>query len=100
MADSDLPIGVMNTCASCGVQFALHKDVETVWRGSHKAFVCPNGHNLAWSDKTPQEKELDALRARVKELEAQLVETKQKLEQESVKNTNLATRLELWEPSK
>lgn len=99
MAENGLPIGVMNTCPTCGVQFALHKNIEAIWRVNHKEFFCPNGHSLSWLDENTQDKELKTLRARVKELERQLTESKQKLEQQTAKVVDLKIRLEIWEPS-
>jgi septal ring factor EnvC (AmiA/AmiB activator) len=100
MADNSLPIGSLITCCECGIQFAFHKDVEASWRKTHKVWVCPNGHRQVWTEKNDQEKELDALRVKVKELETQLAESQQKLEQESAKVADLTARLEIWEPSK
>lgn len=98
MAENNLPIGSLITCCECGIQFAFHKDVEASWRKTHKIWVCPNGHRQCWLENV-QDKELDKLRAKVKDLEGQLATSNKKLEVETAKVADLIARLEIWEPS-
>lgn len=53
----------VSDCASCGVVFGMPVEMEERRRDDHKAFYCPNGHNLVFSGPTRAEKEAQAARA-------------------------------------
>lgn len=69
------------TCNSCGIEFFFSKKIEKLWRDSHKTCFCPNGHSLAWSEKTEdaKNKELTELHSEVKCLKEKLNESKKKV---------------------
>lgn len=62
----------ISDCASCGVIFGIPDDLANRRRGDHKAFYCPNGHNLVFSGPTEEEKAAKAARDRADRLSAML----------------------------
>jgi hypothetical protein len=97
MSDKTI-LGAITTCPDCGIQFSIHKEVETLWRTSHKRFNCPNGHGLSWLSDTPQEVETKTLKARVEELEKLLSAALEQADSQKKRADELAIRLEIWEP--
>lgn len=52
---------VPNGCINCGIEFAMPKNLTAQRRKDGKAFHCPNGHSMMWSQpkvKIDREKEL------------------------------------------
>jgi hypothetical protein len=98
MAESDNNLNKIH-CASCGVSFGIDKDVDKLWRGSHKSFWCPNGHSLSYSGPSAQEKELTELRAKVKTLEEELSTAKQSMHTQTTAIETLRSELEIWRPT-
>jgi peptidoglycan hydrolase CwlO-like protein len=77
----------------------LDKNVTAQWRKNHHSFVCPNGHSLSWNDESDQEKELKALKEKVKELETKLQAAQNDVANEKKRADELAAELEIWKPS-
>jgi len=86
-------------CPSCGIPYGLDADVDKLWRGNHKSFFCPNGHSLSYKDPPAHEKEIEKLKAQVKELETKLqLAQAQSLAKDS-QIRELSNELEIWKPS-
>lgn len=62
----------ISDCANCGVIFGIPEDMENRRREDHRAFYCPNGHNLVFSGPTEAEKTAKAAKERADRLQAQL----------------------------
>lgn len=86
-------------CAECGITYGLDRAVVAMWRKSHKKFVCPNGHSLAWDEETPEEKELKSLKEQVKSLSDKLTAALKDNEDQGKRIEELVTELEIWKPS-
>lgn len=39
-------------CCSCGVLWAVSKELDSNWRKTKNFFYCPNGHNHSYSKST------------------------------------------------
>lgn len=63
-ADLGLMELFVSDCASCGVVFGIPVEMKQRRREDHKAFYCPNGHNLCFSGPTRAEKDAKAARDR------------------------------------
>lgn len=86
-------------CASCGIVFGISREVTKNWKENHHKFVCPNGHTLSWDGPTEQDKELKALKEKVKLLEEELDESKKEAKALRASVENLQQELEIWKPS-
>lgn len=86
-------------CPSCGIAFGFNKNVERIWRESHKSFFCPNGHAQSWAEASPSEKEHQARKEKVTELEKKLAVAETELEAAKKKIEELTIELEIWKPS-
>ena len=93
MSDEDIEIF---NCCTCGIRFGISKSVTVLWRAGKKSFFCPNSHPLAFSDETPDQKELKTLRASVKELTEKLAQAVSDLEIQKKRNTELESELEIF----
>lgn len=80
-------------CADCGILYGFDKRIEAQWRKSHKAFVCPNGHRLAFNkiEDSPEEK--------IKTLEAEISKLTGDLKAANATIADLQLELEIWKPS-
>lgn len=87
------------TCANCGLQFGFSKEVEKIWRDSHKQFFCPNGHGLSYAGPTAKDEELTKLRTEVKELKEKLTTASTEAAALNKKVEELSMELEIWKPS-
>lgn len=89
----------ITTCPDCGIKFGLPADVDRIWKDTHKAFYCPNGHGLSYPGETSKDKELKSLRTEVKELKEKLATASTEVEFLTKKVEELSTELEIWKPS-
>jgi hypothetical protein len=87
-----------NTCCDCGITFSFSKQIENIWRNSHKQFYCPNGHSLVFPGETVQEKELKELRQEVTKLKEQLQIALDDGAKLSKMANELMSELEIWKP--
>lgn len=62
----------VSDCAECGVVFGIPKDLEQRRREDGRAFYCPNGHTMVFSDKPDAEEKLRLAAARETALRDQL----------------------------
>lgn len=85
-------------CCTCGIYFGIDKEVVKLWKNSHKGFVCPNGHNLAWNGESSTDKEIKALKEEVKSLKEKLAAAEAQAASEKKRADELATELEIWRP--
>jgi hypothetical protein len=86
-------------CPSCGLSFGFPKEVEKLWRESHKQFFCPNGHSMSWTGESPSEKEHRLRKEKVEELETKLAAALKELEAQKKRADELAAELEIWRPT-
>lgn len=86
-------------CPSCGLAFGFPKEVEKLWRESHKQFFCPNGHSMSWTGESPSEKEHRLRLEKVKELESKLASALKEVEAQKKQIAELTAELEIWKPS-
>ncbi len=86
-------------CQTCGIHFGLEPRRSEDLRITHRDFYCPNGHALSYKDKSKSEKELEALRAEVKELSSQLKAAQEEVSLQKEKVNMLTMELEIWKPS-
>lgn len=63
----------ISDCANCGVVFGMPVEMEERRRADHRAFYCPNGHNLVFSGPTQAEKESRAAKERADRLATMLM---------------------------
>ena len=63
----------VSDCASCGVIFAIPRTMEERRREDHRAFYCPNGHNLVFSGPSKAEKEATAAKKQAERLRTLLL---------------------------
>lgn len=59
-------------CASCGVVFAIPRDLELRRREDHGTWYCPNGHSMVFSGPTQAEKDAKAANERAERLRVRL----------------------------
>lgn len=63
------------SCGNCGIAFGLEASFMAARQKDHRSFYCPNGHYIAWSDKTPEQVRIEQLERDLKwktsELESQ-----------------------------
>ncbi len=64
-------------CATCGIPFAISKDLDTRLRKRHNSFYCPAGHSQSYRAKSEAERERE--KRQKAEREAQIL--KQQLEE-------------------
>lgn len=60
----------VDTCCSCGMQFAMPTEFNNIRRNDHKAFYCPSGHSQSYQSESESEKlrrERDRLAQRIAE---------------------------------
>lgn len=58
----------LQTCISCGCQFAIPAEFDTKLRQNHNSFYCPNGHPQCYSGKSEAEKLREELKRKEQEL--------------------------------
>lgn len=63
----------VSDCANCGVIFAMPRDLEQRRREDHRAFYCPNGHNLVFAGPSKAEKDAEAARKQAARLRTLLL---------------------------
>ena len=86
-------------CNTCGVTMGLNREFTAKLRESHKSFVCPNGHSLAWNAPSAKEKEEEKLREEVKELKTKIETLSKELTEKNDKIKHLENELEIWRSS-
>jgi hypothetical protein len=88
-------------CVDCGISFGIQVHIAALWEKNCKKFSCPNGHVLTWRKptQTAEQKEINELRLKVKDLETKLEEVQKSLSTEQQKNAELTVELEIWKPS-
>lgn len=88
-------------CPDCGICFGIPKEMEQIWRNSHKGFFCPNGHSLSWKApaETEEQKELKTLRTKVTDLETKLATASQEAADQKKRADDLQAELEIWRPT-
>lgn len=59
----------LHDCPSCGTLFGVTAELEKRRRNDHRAFYCPNGHDLYFKGQTAAEKERDEAKQKAAELE-------------------------------
>jgi hypothetical protein len=88
----------VDICANCGITFGLPKVVMDLWRGNHKTFFCPNGHQLCYPEDTKEEKETKSNKKELDDLKAKYKLSLEENINLSKQIEELKTELELWKP--
>lgn len=63
LVSSSPEVQVINptTCGVCGLAFGLEATFMAARKRDHRNFYCPNGHHIAWSDKTTEQQRIEQL---------------------------------------
>jgi hypothetical protein len=95
MSDDLTPI----TCHECGICFGLPLQVGKIWKFNRHSFYCPNGHSLVYKQEaTEQDKKLEALTAKVAELEKRLANAVEDERKATARAADLLLELEIYKP--